>query len=94
MQIWMLRLHILDVASSKVPNPKFDSLGNSFYLLCHDIQEANKHLRIGLFGGGVVGGGTYEPIKKCAKNGRFSSVGMPFLTFFPFCTLHHVSSFV
>lgn len=38
-------------------------------------KEANKHLRIGLFGGGVVGGGTYELIKKCAKNGRFSSVG-------------------
>lgn len=33
------------------------------------------HLRIGLFGGGVVGGGTYELIKKCIGNGRFDSVG-------------------
>jgi homoserine dehydrogenase len=32
-------------------------------------------LRIGLFGGGVVGGGTFELIKKCAANGRFASAG-------------------
>ena len=32
-------------------------------------------LRIGLFGGGVVGGGTYELIKKCITNGRFASAG-------------------
>jgi homoserine dehydrogenase len=33
-------------------------------------------LRIGIFGGGVVGGGVYELIQKCLVNGRFSSIGV------------------
>lgn len=32
-------------------------------------------LRIGLFGGGVVGGGVYELLKKYSKNGKFASLG-------------------
>lgn len=37
--------------------------------------SSKRHLRIGLFGGGVVGGGTFELIKKCVENGRFAQVG-------------------
>ncbi len=33
------------------------------------------HLRCGIFGGGVVGGGTYELVAKCLKNGRFAQLG-------------------
>lgn len=33
------------------------------------------HLRVGIFGGGVVGGGTYELVTKCLKNGRFTGLG-------------------
>ena len=29
----------------------------------------------GVFGGGVVGGGTYELVKKCLKSGRFAQLG-------------------
>jgi homoserine dehydrogenase len=32
-------------------------------------------LKIGIFGGGVVGGGVYEIISKCMKNGKFPSLG-------------------
>ena len=32
-------------------------------------------LRIGLFGGGIVGGGTYELIQRCIASGRFAAVG-------------------
>lgn len=39
------------------------------------VNSATNHLRIGMFGGGVVGGGTYELIRKCAGNGRFESAG-------------------
>jgi homoserine dehydrogenase len=33
------------------------------------------HLKAGVFGGGVVGGGTYELVKKCLKSGRFAQLG-------------------
>ena len=33
------------------------------------------HLKCGVFGGGVVGGGTYELVKKCMQNGRFAQLG-------------------
>lgn len=33
------------------------------------------HLKCGVFGGGVVGGGTYELVKKCLKSGRFAQLG-------------------
>jgi homoserine dehydrogenase len=33
------------------------------------------HLKIGVFGGGVVGGGVYELVQKCNTSGRFQSVG-------------------
>ena len=33
------------------------------------------HLRIGIFGGGVVGGGVYELVQKCITSGRFGAVG-------------------
>lgn len=32
-------------------------------------------LRIGLFGGGVVGGGVYELVKKYTDSGRFAALG-------------------
>ena len=32
-------------------------------------------LRVGLFGGGIVGGGTYELIQRCITSGRFAAVG-------------------
>jgi homoserine dehydrogenase len=36
---------------------------------------AATHLKIGIFGGGVVGGGVYELVEKCRASGRFGSVG-------------------
>ena len=33
------------------------------------------HLRIGIFGGGVVGGGVYELVQKCVSSGRFGAIG-------------------
>ena len=33
------------------------------------------HLRVGLFGGGIVGGGVVELINKCIRSGRFAEVG-------------------
>ena len=33
------------------------------------------HLKIGVFGGGVVGGGVYELVQKCNSSGRFQSIG-------------------
>ena len=30
---------------------------------------------MGLFGGGVVGGGVYELVQKCTQNGRFKALG-------------------
>lgn len=32
-------------------------------------------MRVGIFGGGVVGGGVYEVIKKCMKSGKFLKLG-------------------
>ena len=32
-------------------------------------------MRVGIFGGGVVGGGVYEIIQKCMKNGKFPGIG-------------------
>jgi len=32
-------------------------------------------MRVGIFGGGVVGGGVYEIIKKCMGNGKFPKLG-------------------
>lgn len=32
-------------------------------------------LRVGLFGGGVVGGGVYELVKKYTSNGKLAQVG-------------------
>jgi hypothetical protein len=34
-----------------------------------------KHLKVGLFGGGTVGGGVYDLVQRYTANGRFSSVG-------------------
>eukprot|EP00596_Hydrurales_sp_CCMP1899_P003918 CAMPEP_0119039076 /NCGR_PEP_ID=MMETSP1177-20130426/8382_1 /TAXON_ID=2985 /ORGANISM="Ochromonas sp, Strain CCMP1899" /LENGTH=446 /DNA_ID=CAMNT_0007002507 /DNA_START=140 /DNA_END=1480 /DNA_ORIENTATION=- len=33
------------------------------------------HLRVGIFGGGVVGGGVYELVQKCMESGRFGTIG-------------------
>lgn len=33
------------------------------------------HLRVGIFGGGVVGGGVYELVQKCIASGRFGAIG-------------------
>ena len=33
-----------------------------------------QHLRIGIFGGGVVGGGVYELVQQCVKSGRFAKL--------------------
>ena len=33
------------------------------------------HLRIGIFGGGVVGGGVYELVQKCNASARFGAIG-------------------
>lgn len=32
-------------------------------------------LRVGIFGGGIVGGGTYELLQRCIDSGRLSQVG-------------------
>ena len=32
-------------------------------------------LRVGIFGGGIVGGGAYDLVKKCIKSGRFAAIG-------------------
>lgn len=32
-------------------------------------------LRVGIFGGGVVGGGVYELVQRCIANGRFEQIG-------------------
>eukprot|EP01035_Chromulina_nebulosa_P031732 gene31732-42322_t len=32
-------------------------------------------VRVGLFGGGIVGGGVVELVNRCLKSGRFSEVG-------------------
>ena len=32
-------------------------------------------MKVGIFGGGVVGGGVYEIISKCMKSGKFPGVG-------------------
>lgn len=32
-------------------------------------------MRVGMFGGGVVGGGVFEVVKKCTANGKFAGVG-------------------
>ena len=64
-------------------------LQNSFSLLLPSRMRRTKHLsmstltggtipkklKIGLFGGGVVGGGVYELITKCQDNNRFASIG-------------------
>ena len=33
------------------------------------------NLKVGIFGGGVVGGGVYELVQRCITNGRFEQVG-------------------
>ena len=39
-------------------------------------SSASEKLCVGVFGGGVVGGGVYELIEKFTKNGRFASLGV------------------
>ena len=39
------------------------------------IPKMASHLRIGIFGGGVVGGGVYELVQKCVTSGRFGAIG-------------------
>ena len=36
---------------------------------------AKKHLKVGLFGCGTVGGGVYDLVQRYTANGRFSGVG-------------------
>lgn len=36
---------------------------------------ATSKLRVGMFGGGVVGGGVYELLQKYTKSGRFGALG-------------------
>lgn len=40
-----------------------------------DVAAKPSHLKIGLFGGGIVGGGVYELVKKCVSSGRFAAIG-------------------
>ena len=39
------------------------------------IPTVRQNLKVGIFGGGVVGGGVYELVQKCTESGRFSSIG-------------------
>jgi len=36
---------------------------------------AGTPLRVGIFGGGIVGGGTYELVQRCTASGRFAEIG-------------------
>jgi homoserine dehydrogenase len=44
-------------------------------LIILDMASRSLALKVGLFGGGVVGGGVYELIQKYTSNGRLSSLG-------------------
>lgn len=40
-----------------------------------DISTAGVSVKVGIFGGGVVGGGVYELVQKGINSGRFKSIG-------------------